>query len=155
MFVVTSLKSSGAPIRPPLPPHFSMGGGRAGRYGSKACLPRYSTRISAARISVKKKCGGHDSPTPLVTPRWCWVFVGGTLDSRDPPKNTSDRNLNRITRLTVTKNEIFEKVVTVYTYSFLVIYSIDEIMRITHAKFHVKILDFGNPPQNIVRSKAL
>ena len=55
-------------------------------------------------------------------------------------KNTSNRDLGNMIGLTVTKSEIFEKVVTVDDF-FLVIYFIDEIMRITHAKFQEKILN--------------
>ena len=62
--------------------------------------------------------------------------------------NTANRYLNNIIRLTVTKIEIFENVVTIDEYFFLVVYFIDEIMRITHTKIQSNIL-------HIVRSRTL
>ena len=52
----------------------------------------------------------------------------------------SNRHLNPIIRLIVRETEIFDKVVTVDEY-FFVLYIIEEIMWITLAEFQAKILN--------------
>ena len=69
-----------------------------------------------------------------------YTFLGVHSKLQDRVKNTANRNFNNIIGLTVTKTEIFENVVTVYAYFFLVMHLIDDIIRITHAKFQAKIL---------------
>ena len=61
-------------------------------------------------------------------------------------KHIKNWYLNRLIGLTVTKTDIFGKVVTVGEYFFS--YFNEEIMRITHAKFQAKIL-------NIMGSRTL
>ena len=60
-----------------------------------------------------------------------------------PSQNTSNRHLNRIIGLTVTKTEIFEKVVTVDDFFYFM-----EDMRIALVRFQAKIL-------NITRGRRL
>ena len=64
-------------------------------------------------------------------------------------ENTSNRNLNNRIMLTATKAEIVKKKKQSPSMNiFLVMYFIDDIMRITHAKFQAKIL-------HIMGSRAL
>ena len=73
-FVLASLKSSGAPIRPPYAR--SSGGGRVEEHRSKSCLPRYSTLISATFL-LKRYQTEHNFEMPLI--KWKGLHTPGGL----------------------------------------------------------------------------